>query len=84
MPLTEDRHAWRAECQPLMRAACHRLAFLDRTSVTNTMPRPRGRSCEGSQRESGRGVERREDRAGDRLGRLPEGRAARPLGRAVV
>ncbi|WP_197536994.1 hypothetical protein [Methylorubrum extorquens] len=47
VPIPEDRHAWRTKRQPLMREACHRLVFLDETSVTTKMTRLRGRSRRG-------------------------------------
>ncbi len=47
-PIPEDRHEWRTKRQPLMRAACHRLVFLDETSVTTKMTRLRGRSRKGT------------------------------------
>jgi transposase len=46
-PIPEDRHEWRSKRQPLMRAACHRLVFLDETAVTTKMTRLRGRSRKG-------------------------------------
>lgn len=44
----EDRRIWKAQRQPLMRVACHRLVFLDETSVTTKMTRLRGRSRKGT------------------------------------
>ncbi|WP_279596668.1 IS630 family transposase [Methylobacterium sp. J-001] len=46
-PIPEERHVWRTKRQPLMRSACHRLVFLDETSVTTKMTRLRGRSRRG-------------------------------------
>ena len=43
----EDRRVWKTQRQPLMRVACHRLVFLDETSVTTKMTRLRGRSRKG-------------------------------------
>lgn len=46
-PIPEDRHEWRTKRLPMMRSACHRLVFLDETSVTTKMTRLRGRSRKG-------------------------------------
>lgn len=46
-PIPEERHEWRTKRQPRMRAACHRLVFLDETSVTTKMNRLPGRSRKG-------------------------------------
>jgi hypothetical protein len=43
----EDRRVWKAQRQPLMRVACHRLVFLDETSVTTKMTCLRGRAARG-------------------------------------
>ncbi len=43
-PIPEDRQAWRTKRQPLMRTACHRLAFLDETSLRHPQDNPPART----------------------------------------